>query len=117
VEVVLPFEAAEYRRDFSSAESRAEFEELLGAAAAIRVSGHCAVPPVGLERDRAYEACGRAVVDASDVLVAVWDGLPAKGIGGTAEIIAYARERGRRVIRIDAGPPFGVSEVGARTGE
>ena len=37
---------------------------------------------------------GRAVVDRSSVLVAVWDGQPSRGLGGTADVVAYARERG-----------------------
>jgi hypothetical protein len=38
---------------------------------------------------------GRAVGDRSNVLVAVWDGQPARGLGGTADVVvAYARERG-----------------------
>jgi hypothetical protein len=39
-------------------------------------------------------AGGRAVVDRSDVLMAVWDGQPARGLAGTADVGAYARERG-----------------------
>jgi hypothetical protein len=33
-------------------------------------------------------------VDRSSVLVAVWDGQPARGLGGTADVVAYARQRG-----------------------
>ena len=36
---------------------------------------------------------GRAVVDCSSVLVAVWDGQPSRGLSGTADVVAYARER------------------------
>jgi hypothetical protein len=32
------------------------------------------------------------VVEASELLVAVWDGEPARGLGGTADVVAYARE-------------------------
>jgi hypothetical protein len=35
-----------------------------------------------------------AVVQRSDVLLAVWDGLPARWFGGTGDVVAYARERG-----------------------
>jgi hypothetical protein len=40
------------------------------------------------------------VVDPSDVLVAVWDGEPARRLGGTADVVAYARERGVPAIVI-----------------
>jgi hypothetical protein len=37
---------------------------------------------------------GRAVVDRSSVLIAVWDGQPSRGLGGTADVVTYARQRG-----------------------
>jgi hypothetical protein len=49
------------------------------------------VPQVaGEAREDAYARAGHAIVDASDVLVALWDGKPARGRGGTAEIVQYA---------------------------
>jgi hypothetical protein len=42
----------------------------------------------------AHMATGRALVDAADVLLAVWDGQPARGVGGTGDVVAYARCRG-----------------------
>jgi hypothetical protein len=48
-------------------------------------------------REAAYEQAGRRVVEASDVLLALWDGAPSRGQGGTAEIVEHARERGVRV--------------------
>jgi hypothetical protein len=44
--------------------------------------------------EAAYDAAGRAVIDHSDVLIAVWDGKPARGRGGTADAVNYARDRG-----------------------
>lgn len=42
-------------------------------------------------RGEAYLEAGVLTVDEADVLLAVWDGRPAAGPGGTAEIVAYAR--------------------------
>jgi hypothetical protein len=42
-------------------------------------------------------AAGRSVADRSDLLLAVWDGAPAAGFGGTADVIRYARERSKAV--------------------
>jgi hypothetical protein len=42
----------------------------------------------------AYERVGQAVVEGCDVLLALWDGAPSGGRGGTAEIVHYARRRG-----------------------
>jgi hypothetical protein len=48
--------------------------------------------------EEAYMAAGKAVVDAADVLIAVWDGKPARGHGGTADVVAYAQALGREVV-------------------
>jgi len=42
----------------------------------------------------AYAAAGHRVVDHSDVLIAVWDGEPARGRGGTADAVSYAEDGG-----------------------
>lgn len=47
--------------------------------------------------EEAFLNAGRAVVDNSDLLIAVWDGEPAKGKGGTADVVHYARSRGIEV--------------------
>ena len=83
---ILPLDAEDYADDFG--ESVAEFDDLLAAAADVEV-----VAPQST-REEAYEAAGRAVVDGSDVLLALWDGEASRGQGGTAEIVEYARERG-----------------------
>lgn len=48
--------------------------------------------------EEAFLEAGHRVVDLSQLLIAVWDGKVAKGKGGTADIIDYARERGREVV-------------------
>jgi hypothetical protein len=50
--------------------------------------------------EAAYMAAGKAVSDASEILLAVWDGKQAQGLGGTADVVAYARQQGRNVIVI-----------------
>jgi hypothetical protein len=51
--------------------------------------------------DAAYEEAGRIIVDEGDQVLAVWDGQPADGRGGTGDIVAYALSTGRAVERID----------------
>lgn len=50
--------------------------------------------------ERAFWAAGQAIVDRCDVLVAIWDGQPARGLGGTADVVDYAERLGKeaRVI-------------------
>lgn len=99
LEVVLPLPRDDYLADFTTEESQAEFRELLGQAAAVTELAAAG------ERDEAYERAGRAVVDRSDVVLALWDGHAARGRGGTAEIVSYARQQNVPVLRIAVGRP------------
>lgn len=47
--------------------------------------------------EEAFFAAGKAVVDASDLMCAVWDGMPAQGVGGSADVVSYARSRAKVV--------------------
>ncbi|MFF8291648.1 hypothetical protein ACF068_20785 [Streptomyces sp. NPDC016309] len=47
--------------------------------------------------DEAYYAAGTYIADQCDRLIAVWDGRPARGLGGTGDIVRYARARGKPV--------------------
>lgn len=85
--VILPFEG--YKEDFADGDERERFERLLAAAE------HARTLPYAGRSTEAYASVGRWIVDHSDHLIAVWDGLPARGPGGTGDIVAYARERGR----------------------
>lgn len=91
---VLPFARDVYRADFSAG-AAASFDTLLaGAARALELPGR---------RDtakRAYALAGRATIAHADLLIAVWDGLPARGTGGTAEVVEYALRRGVPVIHV-----------------
>ena len=95
---VLPFEREEYAGDFTDPAVLAAFSGLLGRAERVfeLPSRH---------RDRAaYGLAGRAMVAHCDVLIGVWDGLPARGPGGTAEVIEFAARRGVPVIHIATDP-------------
>ena len=47
--------------------------------------------------ERAYWAAGQEIVDRCDVLVAIWDGRPARGLGGTGDVVNYATQTGKDV--------------------
>ena len=91
---VLPLSKLDYMADFESQQSREEFLTLLGEAETVIEM------PVADSRIGAYEQASRYVVEHSDGLVAVWDGLPARGRGGTAEIVEWARGLGKPVYRV-----------------
>jgi hypothetical protein len=50
--------------------------------------------------DDAYYAAGAYIAEHSDLVLAVWDGLPARGRGGTGDMVAYARSLGKTVVVI-----------------
>jgi hypothetical protein len=85
--VTLPFPIEEYQADFSGAESRQEFLRLLDLANEVIQPDETVAPKV------AYREAGKVILERSTVLVALWDGRPAQGSGGTAEIVEIARQR------------------------
>lgn len=95
LEAVLPMDEKEYAGDFRGNKSKAEFEKLLARARSVRRL------PAAASRDETYAQAGRYVVDHCDVLIALWDGKPEEGRGGTAEVVRYARKRGRRLYIIN----------------
>jgi hypothetical protein len=42
----------------------------------------------------AFFSAGKYIVDNSDRLIAIWDGEAAVGLGGTGDVVQYARKRG-----------------------
>jgi len=48
-----------------------------------------------------YTQVRDAIVQKSDVIIAVWDGEPAKGPGGTGDVVHHAIRRGVPLLRID----------------
>ncbi len=108
LEAVLPMPVGEYRKDFVGAEDLEEFNKLLARDPDPIVV--CPDYPLGddnqtMHRQDAYRAPGRAVVDGSEFVIAVWDGRPSDKIGGTADTVRYAVDHGRTVIWIDANHP------------
>ncbi len=92
VEVIVPFEG--YDDEFDE-EGRATYHRLLArASVAETLRGDAS-------HEESYLRAGERVVDLSDLLIAVWDGKPAAGLGGTADIVGYAREQRKRLIHIN----------------
>ncbi len=95
--VPLPLPLDDYMTDFGAAESRAEFQRLLAEASEV------VELPATPTRNEAYKQVGEWVLDESDVLIAIWDGQPAQGHGGTAEIVQRALDHSLPVLHIKAG--------------
>jgi hypothetical protein len=112
LEAALPLPTADYLADFQEPESRQQFEELR------RRASRTWIAPKTASREEAYERAGCYVVDRSDVVVALWDGEPARGRGGTAAVVAYARDRRVPMVWVQTrGNPAVVNETdGPRAG-
>ena len=74
---------------FPDSAQRARFDALLGQAECV-----LELPGDAATRLDAYVMAGRATVAHCDLLIAVWDGLPPRGRGGTAEIVAAGARPG-----------------------
>jgi hypothetical protein len=111
LQVITPLPMPDYRTDFVEAADLQEFERLLARASSVHELGERATTGVtptvaeGAERNIAYFLVGEQVVDACEILICIWNGGPAKGVGGTAEIVQYALQRERTVLWIHADRP------------
>ncbi|MDQ3402949.1 MAG: hypothetical protein M3548_06090 [Actinomycetota bacterium] len=85
VEVVLP--AADYRDRKVRPDNAVDFDYLFGQAATVRTMSFA-------ESSReAYMAASEYVLGRVDAVIAVWDGGPSGGHGGTADVVDAARAR------------------------
>jgi hypothetical protein len=89
---VIPF--AGYEKIFESAAARRNYDELLARATEREV-----LPRAGTD-EASFLAAGQRVARLADLLVAVWDGEEAAGLGGTADIVRYAERRDCPVLHI-----------------
>ncbi|WP_017586915.1 hypothetical protein [Nocardiopsis ganjiahuensis] len=88
LEAIIP--ATGYRKALPT-EHHPVYDQLLDQAVRVHELPHSESEP------RAHMAAGRVLVEECDHLVAVWDGEPARGPGGTADVVAYARALDRPV--------------------
>jgi hypothetical protein len=72
-------------------EDRERYERLLQASASVTTL------PFPTPSEEAFLAAGIVVAERCDTLIAVWDGQPAGGLGGTADVVAYAGQIGTEV--------------------
>jgi len=93
LEAVIPSE--NYERTFENDVDLARFELLRTAASRVETLA-------GAQDDeQAYLNAGKRVVDRSESMIAVWDGQPARAVGGTAEIVEFAKLAGVPVIQLN----------------
>ncbi|GHE80265.1 hypothetical protein GCM10014715_39580 [Streptomyces spiralis] len=85
LEVVVP--AVHYRASLPDWHHPV-YDELIDRAADVHHTG------LRESTSQAHQAGSEILVGLADRLIAVWDGQPARGYGGTADVVAYARRLG-----------------------
>jgi hypothetical protein len=93
IRVFLPVQKEQFRQDFDEL-SWARAECVFRNALSVEVIGS------GEKLTERYYECGIETVQQSQLLMALWDGEPSHGMGGTADMVHFAREQGRPVIWI-----------------
>lgn len=83
LDVIVPSE--KYR---SLREDQVRYDDLLARATRVTRLPYLDDGPL------AHVAAGLVTVERSDLVLAVWDGRPARAFGGTADFVAYARQIG-----------------------
>ena len=93
IRILLPTPKEQFREDFD-APSWARAESVMQRAISVEVIGY------GQTKEERYYECGAETVEQSEILLALWDGKPSQGLGGTEEIFTYAKNQGRPVVWI-----------------
>jgi hypothetical protein len=112
----MPFPKEEYEKDFQPKDtpisapltpSQQEFRRLLQYGE--KNGGYACFEMDGNRRfeGRSYGAAARVVLHHSDILLAIWDGGPSRGTGGTVDKMREAIAFGVPVVWVDAKAPHG----------
>ncbi len=96
LQAILPFSVETYARDFTEPHSLERLtwylERARGEAGVLILDGN-------REASNSFEPVGTAICLNSDLLIAIWDGLPGKR-GGTAGVVDLATRIGLPIVRI-----------------
>jgi hypothetical protein len=85
LEAIIP--ATQYR-DGLPDDAKPGYDSLLTHAETVRQLPFTEPGP------ESHMAASTLMIDTADMLYAVWDGQPARAYGGTADVVAYARQKG-----------------------
>lgn len=92
LEVIVP--CREYETTFNREEDLIAYRLLLARSSKVEIMDY------DNPSEESFFAAGCRIVDSCDELLAIWDGKPARGFGGTADIVKYARGDARRITVI-----------------
>lgn len=95
---ILPFDRESYRTTLHNS-GLTHFDELVCRASCV-----LELPGELNDEIRAFVMAGRGTVAHCDVLIAVWDGRPPRGRGGTGEVVHIAITRGTAIAHLPVDP-------------
>lgn len=106
---ILPLPDVLYARDFATAASRTAYKALKEQAerviAAPLMASRRSLAASGEPRNHQYAWTGAYIAKRAQVLLAMWDGAPARGTGGTAHVVDwYLADTAPRAYRISQAP-------------
>ena len=106
-EVLLPMVSTLYQKDFSET-SLEEYRALIMNArdipSVVDLCDNCTeenIVEYGAYRDRQYLKVGQDIVERSDMMVFLWDKKHSFGVGGTADIVSYAKLKDKSYIIVE----------------
>jgi hypothetical protein len=108
LDVPLPFPIEVYEQDFKTDQSKSEFATLLKHCRyALTLPGERSRPGdsdqrAAVRENRSYEEAGLTLLNQSDLILAVWDGKPGAGRGGTRDLLDTAARAGTPIVHVDA---------------
>jgi hypothetical protein len=103
LQAIIPFARNTYRASLASDDARERMGQLLAKASTV-----LELPGEDDSQVDAYVMTGRATIAHCDILLAIWDGRPARGRGGTGDVVQLALTHGTAVVHV---PP----DAAART--
>jgi hypothetical protein len=124
LQAAVPMALGKYSKDLAEPTDLKEFQDLydldqnptiLGISDESKLYSDDSEKRLAARREEYYKA-GMWVVERCEILVAIWDGKPTKGRGGTGDVVAAALRRGRRVFWINADDPQAPVKVITATG-
>jgi nucleoside 2-deoxyribosyltransferase len=92
--IILPFHKARFEKDFTAADWQR-------VQACVKNAQHIEEISSAASDAEAYMEVGERTVEQADIVIAVWDGKPAAGLGGTADAVAHARMLDKPLIWIN----------------
>lgn len=93
VPVIAVIPVSDYERFFHG-KDRVEYERLLNKSQVKDLKWRG-------DNELGFFSAGRYIVENVDVLFAVWDGQKSKGLGGTGDVVDYARHLSRKIIHLN----------------